>query len=36
MIGQLWKFLGVILLALLLVVFIPALSVWLPTALGLM
>ena len=35
-IGQLWRFLGMILLALLLVVFIPHLSVWLPTVLGLM
>src|SRR5690625_508548 len=35
-IGQLWRFLAVILIALLLVVFIPALSVWLPTVLGLM
>lgn len=35
-IGRLWPFLGAILLALLLVVFLPQLSVWLPTVLNLM
>jgi len=35
-IGRLWPFLGAILIALLLVVFLPQLSVWLPTVLNLM